>query len=614
MTEEKETTQKIPSSLQAGGLSGQMSAPLKYDPKNPNGIPGAPQINEEAVKEMEKTKKKLEEFKKKLVKKFPFTIALSILPAQSFKFFEEDEGLLPEEIEKKPLHLLMIIPEDQFKDIPKKIKPEVVKLIKDSKQELWVHIKTPVDIWNYGLDSKYEFIDAVGGSFPLHDTGFLGMTRVASIHKNLVLRKFEKYVASYVIGGSLVTGTATKDSDVDTFVIIDDTDVKRMPRLQLLERLRGMIYDYIREAQALAGIKNVLNVQVYLLTDFWDNVKDANPVMFTFIRDGVPMYDRGTFLPWKLLLQMGKIKPSPEAVDKFMKYGEQNESLVTRRMLDAFVDIYWGVVTPTQALMMLAGHAPPTPKELAGEVKKLFVEKEKIMDLKQWNFLDKMMKMWKEYEHGSLKKIPGGDVDKILKDANDYDKKLKEMRKKLENVLIEKDAEYMDGEVFSLLKNVLGNKSREELIKDFDKELVRKGKMQKKFIPVLDDVSKIKQKIKSGKVSQVDVANVKRNATELIRDLLDYAQRRELVAVEKGIVQVLFDEGKKKGELVLTDAGAFFVEGGRIMKVSGKSMIVAGRKEFEDALKDTKDRMKVTLESNVLEILKKELGEFNLGI
>ncbi|MEK6846947.1 MAG: nucleotidyltransferase domain-containing protein, partial [Nanoarchaeota archaeon] len=352
------------------GLHDQIGSPSQYVP--PDKIPGAmPQVPEELLKKADKLKEELEDFKKKLVKKFPFVHFLSVLPANSFKNFEEDEGLLPEEVAKKPLHIMMLIPEDQFKNIQKKIKPDVLKLAKETKQELWVHIKTEIDLWNYGLDSKYEFIDAIASSFPLYDKGLLGSLRLANIHKSLVLRKFEKYVASYVVGGSLVRGTADKTSDVDTFVIIDDTDVKRMPRLQLLEKLRGMIHDYIREATALSGTKNILNVQVYLLTDFWDNVKDANPVMFTFIRDGVPMYDRGTFLPWKLLLQMGKVKPSPEAVDKFMKYGEQNEGLVTRRMLDAMIDIYWGVVTPTQALMMLSGHAPPAPKTMVQDVQKV---------------------------------------------------------------------------------------------------------------------------------------------------------------------------------------------------------------------------------------------------
>ncbi len=48
-------------------------------------------------------------------------------------------------------------------------------------------------------------------SYPLYDDGILGALRVAEIHKSLVLQKFEKYVVSYVIGGSLVRGDAVKN-------------------------------------------------------------------------------------------------------------------------------------------------------------------------------------------------------------------------------------------------------------------------------------------------------------------------------------------------------------------------------------------------------------------
>ena len=61
---------------------------------------------------------------------------------------------------------------------------------------------------------------AIAISFPLYDKGILGALRVAEIHKSLVLQKFERYVVSYVIGGSLVRGEAVKTSDVDVFVII----------------------------------------------------------------------------------------------------------------------------------------------------------------------------------------------------------------------------------------------------------------------------------------------------------------------------------------------------------------------------------------------------------
>ena len=511
------------------------------------------------------------------------------------------------------MHLIMLIPEDHFKEIPKKIKPEILKLIKESKQELWVHIKTEVDLWNYGLDSKFEFVDAISSSFPLHDKGLLGSMRLANIHKTLVLRKFEKYVASYVVGGSLVRGTADKTSDVDTFVIIDDTDVKRMPRLQLLEKLRGMIHDYIREATALSGTKNILNVQVYLLTDFWDNVKDANPVMFTFIRDGVPMYDRGTFLPWKLLLQMGKVKPSPESVDKFMKYGEQNESLVTRRLIDAMVDIYWGVVTPTQALVMLAGHAPPAPKHMVQDVKKVLVDTEKVMSVNELKFLERIIKLYKDYEHGTLKSIPGKEVDELLAESKKYDVKLKEIRKKLEERLIVYDGERSYSEVFDLLKKIFGDKSVEALVKSVNEELIAKGKLQPRFSKSLKEIVSMRSKVKSGKVTQLEMGALRRDAIELIKELLDYTQRVDLNMDEKEVLEVVF--GDKKGELVLTDEGNFFIESGRVMQIVENSFKLSDSIALEKAITThKKGNSNVKVSSSVLNALHKELGDFEIII
>lgn len=593
------------------GLNEAMSSTGSYIP--PSKIPGAmPQISAELSEKEEKLKKELEDFKKKLLKKFPFITFLSVIPTQSFKMFEEDEGLLPEEVQKKPIHLMMLIPEDRFKEIPKKIKPEVLKLIKESKQELWVHIKTEVDLWNYGLDSKFEFVDAISSSFPLYDKGLLGAMRLANIHKTLVLRKFEKYVASYFVGGSLVRGTADKTSDVDTFVIIDDTDVKRMPRLQLLEKLRGMIHDYIREATALSGTKNILNVQVSLLTDFWDRVKEAEPVAFTFIRDGVPMYDRGTFLPWKLLLQMGKIKPSPEAVDKFMKYGEQNEGLVTRRMIDAMVDIYWGVVTPTQALMMLTGHAPPAPKHMVADVKKILVDKEKVMSSNELKFLEKVIKYYKDYEHGTLKTIPGKDVDELLHESKKYDEKLKGIRKKLEEKLIVSDAEKSYSEVFGLLRKIFGDKSDDSLIKEVNSELISKGKLQQRFAKPLKELVSMRSKVKTGKVTPLEMNALRRDATELIRELLDYAQRADLLLEEREVINVKF--GEKNGELVLTDTASFFIESGRIMEIVNGKFKMSNSAYFEKALSDHKKNKEAKLSSSILEVLHKELGDFEISL
>ena len=583
-------------------------APEGQVPNTPVVNPGPPP--QQGPADFEALKATLESFRKAVAKKYPFTMAISLIPGQASPLFEEDEALPKEVVDTKPLHVMIIIPEDQYKDIPK-IKPEIVRMVKDTKENFWVHIKTPIDLWNYGQDSKYEFVDAIAQGFPVHDKGFLGALRVASIHKSLVLRKFDKYVASYVIGGSLVRGTAGKDSDVDVFVVVDDTDVKRMNRVELLEKLRGIIYDYIREATALAAVKNILNVQVWLLTDFWQRVKDAEPVAFTFIRDGIPLYDRGTFIPWKLLLKMGRIKPSPEAIDLYMKQGEQTEEMVKRRLLDAMVDIYYGIVTPTQAMMMLAGEAPPVPKTIAQEVKAVLVEREKVMSEKDLKTLEKAVHLFKQYEYGKLKEYSGSEIETFMKECKHYNEMLKELRKKLEKKLHEKTAEEIYANVFTLLATIFGKKSQEQLVKEFEEQLVKKGKIEQRLSKVLRELTQTKNKIKSGKLSQKEVENVKKNAFDLIEALTEYAQRADLVSVRKGTMQITY--GGRKAELVLLGVENFLVEGKSIKKVTQSGLVDSNPEEFEKALQDNKGKLSTQISGEVFAALQKALGKFEVS-
>jgi len=598
-------------------LTDNLSSAEKYRPSvSPGAAVGAgpgmpPQID------YQKLKKKLEDFKKKIVKKFPFIISLGVLPHNAFAMFEEEEGLPRGETEKKPLHVIMVIPEDQYKNLAK-IKQEVVQIANASGEKLWVHIKTAeIDVWNYGLDSKFEFIDAIGASFPLYDKGFLGALRVASIHKNLVLNWLNvgriRYVATYGIFGSLVRGTADESSDVDVTVIIDDTDVKRMSKVELVEKLRGkIVYEYVKEATALAGVKNILNVQVWLLTDFWQRVKDAEPVAFTFIRDGVPLYDRGTFIPWKRLLQMGKIKPSPEAIDLYMKEGDRTKEIIKRRQMDNMVDVYFGIVTPTQAMMMLAGHAPPIPKVIVQEVKKVLVDKEKLMTLKDLGTLEKVVKLYKDYEHGTLKEIPGKEIDVLLEESMDYVKRMRELRNKLERRMWEHQAEQIHREVFDLMKKVFGSKSQDALINEFDEEMVKKGRVPERMLGIAKGIVKLKTKVKNKDFTQGDMHRYSRDYSSLVETLTEYSQRKELISMEKGIVKINFDKGW--AELVATDEGAFLVlQNGEIKKFEKGKFVDRDKKDFEKALKETKESVRFNLPSEVMDALKKEFGRFTVS-
>src|SRR6185437_2504545 len=125
------------------------------DRKEASKTPASTKTPEQQMAEFEKIKSKLEVFKKAALKKYGFTIALSLLPGQAAGIFEEDESIPKEVAESKPFYLMIVIPEEQYKNIPK-IKPELIKMAKETGENLWIFIKTPVDLWNYGLDSKFE--------------------------------------------------------------------------------------------------------------------------------------------------------------------------------------------------------------------------------------------------------------------------------------------------------------------------------------------------------------------------------------------------------------------------------------------------------------------------
>jgi predicted nucleotidyltransferase len=595
-----------------------------YKASSGTGIQTSSQINSALKVKMDKTQKEIEKYKTEILKKHKSIEAIGIIPAQAAKKIEEEFEISETDAKRELIHLVTIIPEKQFKNIAQ-IRLDAIAEAKKINDKFWMHVMTPVDFWNLGLDSKFEVMEAIAMSYPIMDRAFLSHIRVAQIHKSLVLKKFEKYVTSYVVGGSITTGTTKKDSDVDTIVIIDDTDVKRMPRLELKEKLRGIIYSYIQEAEAIAGVpKNTLNVQIYLMTEFWEAVKDAHPVMFTFIRDGVPLYDRGTFLPWKSLLRMGKIKPSPEAIDMFMSSGNKLKETVEKRIFDvATLDLFWGISTPTQGLLMLYGLAPPNVYETVKLFREVFVEKEKLIEAKYADILDEIIiKVWKAYEHGKLKPgdVDGKELDRLSKNAIDYIARLRELREQIEKRIQEKSIEQIYKDVFGMVGSFLKKKSEEEILKAFDKEMIKEGRFPPRFLDSLKMISRTKDEVakaKAGKGKKKDnltqsqsraVDEARKLAAEITQALVEYSQRCELASMEKSRFLI---KGKDMEAEAFFLANTFIVQKQKIQKISGAKLIASTPKELQEQIVNQKGK-ETKMDFKALETLKKVFGEFEL--
>jgi len=393
----------------------------------------------------------------------------------------------------------------------------------------------------------------------------LSAIKIAEVHKNMVLKKFEKYIVSYVLAGSLVQGKATPTSDIDTWVVIDDTDVKKMTRAELKDKLRAIIIGMAIEAGELTGIRNKLNIQVYILTDFWESLKEANPVIFTLLRDGVPFYDRGIFMPWKLLLKMGRIKPSPEAIDAFMSSGETILKKAKVKLTEiGLEDLFWATITPSQAALMLYGLPPPTPRETPEIMKEIFVKKERLLEENYVKILEKILQVRKDIEHGKRKEISGKELDELLSGAERFLKRIKRLFAQIEKAKQEESIQSIYETIISSIRDILVLEGVEKAIPEdkikefFKKELIDKGKIPEKYNRVLVSIIKAKKDFEEGKLTKQEIDKARRESSELLRYLVEYVQRKRARELEKARLRI--KHGNHFGEVILLENKAYVIQ------------------------------------------------------
>ena len=570
---------------------------------------------------MNEIKDKLEKFQKKIVGKLDKYVAgISLLPPQ-----KDDEG----KIDKDKINVLVLIDDTDSQKLSKaELKEKLVKITEKIAGEVDKRLSPEVliftELWQACYDGRSEVLQLIATSAIIYDAGMLSAVKIAEVHKTMVLKKFEKYIVSYVLAGSLVQGKATPESDIDVFVVIDDTDVKKMTRAELKDKLRAIIIGMGIEAGEITGIRNKLNIQVYILTDFWDSIKEANPVIFTFLRDGVPFYDRGIFMPWKQLLNMGKVKPSIEAIDMYMSSGEQMLQRVDMKLKEiGMEDIFYALLTPSQAALMLQGMPPPTPKETPTQMREVFVKKLKLLEPKFVDTLAEVIQLRKDLEHGTKKSVSGKDLDRLLSDGNKYLKRIKRLFTQIEKIKEEEGVLHTYDTCVTIIRDILRLEGVEkvkdkEMVKYFEDEIVSKGLIPEKFLRILKEIEKAKKDYDAGKLTKTEIHNVNKKSGEFIKYMVEYMQRKRGKELER--VKIRVKHGKKYGEVILLDKKAFIIHdidqeekdisvaeignNGSLKKIKSSSL-----EELEKALAKVEIPSKVFLKEPVFENLREIFGK-----
>jgi predicted nucleotidyltransferase len=243
-----------------------------------------------------------------------------------------------------------------------------------------------------------------------------------------VVKKFGKYIKSMCVGGSTKTGKGKKKtSDIDIAIIVDDTDVRRMTRIELKEKL------FQRLCEMGFPISKKIHPQPYLLTEFWEYVREGNPVIYNLVlRDSVILFDTGFLLPMQMLLTMGKIKPSKEAVDKHMFVAKELMALTKKTILSKLVyNLEQCIVSSTQAVLMELGYRPPAPRAVPDFAKDFLMKERKLITQEYVDIATRAIDTYKAIEHKEKKDITADEFDKMMKDTQKYVKKMESILKKL---------------------------------------------------------------------------------------------------------------------------------------------------------------------------------------
>lgn len=517
--------------------------------------PPQAELPKDIEKKLKAIKAKLDKFKTVALKEVKEIIGIALLP--------------PREDKKEDINVLVLVDDTNIKYEEKfMFRESAIKKINEEAGKIDKKIIPDVmildELWQNCYDAKYELLQLIAMSAPVYDKGMLAAIKISEIHKSMVIKKFEKYIVSYVLAGSLVQGKATPESDIDVFVVVDDTDVKKMTRVELREKLRAIIIGMGTEAGMMTGIKNKINIQVYILTDFWDGIKEANPVYFTFLRDGVPLYDRGIFMPWKLLLKMGRVKPSTESIELHMSSGDQMLKRVHYKLNEVGMeDLFWATLNPSQAALMLYGLPPPTPKETPQLLREIFVKKEGILEDEYVKIMEDIIKMRKELEHNPKLDITGKQVDELLSGAEKY---LKRINRLFTQIQKEKEKESIL-QIYESTSTVIRDALKlegvekvedDELETKFNNNIITTGKVPAKALRMLKEILKAKKDYDQGKLTKSEVDNVKTESAQFMRVLIDYMQKERGKEIEKTKVRV--KHGNKFAEICLLDKKAFIID------------------------------------------------------
>lgn len=346
--------------------------------------------------------------------------------------------------------------------------------------------------------------------------------------KERILKKYGDKIKCVVMMGSVARGEFKSKSDVDVFIVLDDTEKP----IEFNEKSK-IDSDIVKMAKEISP---AISVQpLYTLTEFMDYARIGHPIIYNFIKEGKAVYDTGFFTPFKRLLEMGRIPATREAIESYMEGAPKKLMRAkTVKLLMLAEDCYYAMLNTAQAILMFIGVEPPVPGKAYDEVKKYLVEPG-ILEQKYAEWLKEIIDIRKKIEHKELMDVTGAFVDEWIAKSEEFVNKMFQLlsileAKKKEKVL-ERTYEVMHKAAIAALKTLHKLPEDESKIPDvFKKELIDTQKIEGYYWDIWKKVEVMKDLLgqqRSDKIEEKEVYKMREYVRNMIRDLAKVLKEEE---------------------------------------------------------------------------------------
>ncbi len=246
---------------------------------------------------------------------------------------------------------------------------------------------------------------------------------LAKIFSKKVYDEFGEFIRAIVLFGSTAKGERKVD-DVDILIVLDDV------RIQFNEEIVQTYRIVLQKIIADTNPKK-LHVQSMKFTSFWEYVRAGDPVATNILRYGMALVDTGFFDPLQMLLDQGRIRPTPESISTYFAMAPASLSQAKGKLMSAGIDLYWCVINSAHAALMHYGEVPPSPEHVVDVMKRTLV-KEKKVSSESVKTMDEIYKLFKDITIGGKRELAGKEYDsyrvkaeKFMKEMDKYIRKSK---------------------------------------------------------------------------------------------------------------------------------------------------------------------------------------------